>query len=85
MRDYQVRGLNWLIQLQHNGINGILADEMVKNICLIVVSFLNQIYFKGSRKNIANDISAWLCQTLQTPKWPLPDYCAEINITKLGE
>ena len=29
MRDYQVRGLNWLVQLQHNGINGILADEMV--------------------------------------------------------
>uniref|UniRef100_A0A915PGR2 Uncharacterized protein n=1 Tax=Meloidogyne floridensis TaxID=298350 RepID=A0A915PGR2_9BILA len=28
MRDYQIRGLNWLIQLQHNGINGILADEM---------------------------------------------------------
>lgn len=29
MRDYQIRGLNWLISLQHNGINGILADEMV--------------------------------------------------------
>ena len=29
MRDYQVRGLNWLIQLEHNRINGILADEMV--------------------------------------------------------
>lgn len=29
MRDYQIRGLNWLVSLQHNGINGILADEMV--------------------------------------------------------
>lgn len=29
MRDYQIRGLNWLIQLQHKNINGILADEMV--------------------------------------------------------
>jgi SWI/SNF-related matrix-associated actin-dependent regulator of chromatin subfamily A member 5 len=29
MRDYQIRGLNWLIQLQYNDINGILADEMV--------------------------------------------------------
>lgn len=28
MRDYQVRGLNWLITLYENGINGILADEM---------------------------------------------------------
>lgn len=29
LRDYQVRGLNWLISLYENGINGILADEMV--------------------------------------------------------
>ncbi len=29
MRDYQVRGLNWLTSLHCNGINGILADEMV--------------------------------------------------------
>lgn len=28
MRDYQVRGLNWLIGLYENGINGILGDEM---------------------------------------------------------
>lgn len=29
LRDYQIRGLNWMVQLQHNCINGILADEMV--------------------------------------------------------
>jgi len=29
MRDYQVQGLNWMVGLNHNGINGILADEMV--------------------------------------------------------
>jgi SNF2 family DNA or RNA helicase len=29
MRDYQIQGLNWLISLHANGINGILADEMV--------------------------------------------------------
>lgn len=28
MRDYQIEGLNWLINLYENGINGILADEM---------------------------------------------------------
>lgn len=28
MRDYQLRGLNWLISLFENGMNGILADEM---------------------------------------------------------
>lgn len=29
MRDYQLAGLNWLIRCYENGINGILADEMV--------------------------------------------------------
>jgi SNF2 family DNA or RNA helicase len=29
MRDYQLAGLNWMIKLYENGINGILADEMV--------------------------------------------------------
>ncbi len=28
MRDYQVRGLNWMISLYQSNINGILADEM---------------------------------------------------------
>jgi hypothetical protein len=28
MRDYQVRGLNWMISLYENGINGILAGKL---------------------------------------------------------
>lgn len=28
MRDYQLRGLNWLISLYDSNVNGILADEM---------------------------------------------------------
>lgn len=28
MRDYQIVGLNWLIRIYENGLNGILADEM---------------------------------------------------------
>lgn len=32
MRDYQVQGLNWMASLHHNGINGILADEMVREV-----------------------------------------------------
>jgi SWI/SNF-related matrix-associated actin-dependent regulator of chromatin subfamily A member 5 len=30
MRNYQLEGLNWMIRLQENGVNGILADEMVR-------------------------------------------------------
>lgn len=29
MRAYQLQGLNWMVSLHHNGLNGILADEMV--------------------------------------------------------
>lgn len=32
MRPYQLQGLNWLVQLYENNINGILADEMVQKI-----------------------------------------------------
>jgi hypothetical protein len=27
-REYQLEGLNWMVRLMDNGINGILADEM---------------------------------------------------------
>jgi SNF2 family DNA or RNA helicase len=30
MRGYQLQGLNWMVSLHHNGLNGILADEMVR-------------------------------------------------------
>ena len=28
LRDYQLAGVEWLISLWENGLNGILADEM---------------------------------------------------------
>ena len=28
MRPYQLEGLNWMVRLQENGVNGILADEV---------------------------------------------------------
>ncbi len=31
MRPYQLQGLNWMVSLHHNGLNGILADEMVRS------------------------------------------------------
>lgn len=33
MHGYQLEGLNWLIKLHSNGINGILADEVDFNLC----------------------------------------------------
>ena len=45
MRDYQVQGLNWLISLYENGINGILADEMGLGKTLQTISFLGYLRF----------------------------------------
>ncbi|KAK9722597.1 chromatin remodeling complex Adenosinetriphosphatase [Basidiobolus ranarum] len=43
MRDYQIHGLNWMISLFENGINGILADEMGLGKTLQVISFLGYL------------------------------------------
>lgn len=40
MRDYQLEGLNWMIQLRENGLNGILADEMGLGKTLQTISLL---------------------------------------------
>lgn len=47
MRDYQIRGLNWMISLYENGINGILADEMGLGKTLQTISLLG--YMKHFR------------------------------------
>lgn len=36
MRAYQLEGLNWMIRLQENGVNGILADEVSELFCFVV-------------------------------------------------
>ena len=40
MKDYQIRGLNWMISLYENDINGILADEMGLGKTLQTISLL---------------------------------------------
>ncbi|CAG8733575.1 18687_t:CDS:2, partial [Acaulospora morrowiae] len=48
MRDYQLQGLNWMISLFENGINGILADEMGLGKTLQTISFLGYLrYFRN--------------------------------------
>ncbi|KAJ0238585.1 ISWI chromatin-remodeling complex ATPase CHR17 [Hirschfeldia incana] len=44
MRDYQLAGLNWLIRLYENGINGILADEMGLGKTLQTISLLAYLH-----------------------------------------
>ncbi|CAL5219362.1 g1181 [Coccomyxa viridis] len=44
MREYQMQGLNWLIHLYDNGINGILADEMGLGKTLQTISLLGYLH-----------------------------------------
>lgn len=47
MRDYQIDGLNWMVSLHDNGINGILADDMGLGKTLQTVSLLGYLkHFK---------------------------------------
>ncbi|CAL4075902.1 unnamed protein product, partial [Meganyctiphanes norvegica] len=78
MRDYQIRGLNWMINLHKNGINGILADEMGLGKTLQSISLLG--YMKHFRnisgphivivplstlRNWENEFEKW-CPSLRT-------------------
>ncbi|CEF63160.1 SWI/SNF-related matrix-associated actin-dependent regulator of chromatin subfamily A member 5 [Strongyloides ratti] len=45
MRDYQIHGLNWLITLRTNNVNGILADEMGLGKTLQTISILAYVKF----------------------------------------
>lgn len=72
MRDYQIRGLNWMIGLYENGINGILADEMGLGKTLQTISLLGYmkhyrningphmvIVPKSTLRNWQNEFSRW--------------------------
>ncbi|KAE8215904.1 hypothetical protein CF327_g874 [Tilletia walkeri] len=47
MRDYQLDGLDWLISLYENGLNGILADEMGLGKTIQTISFLAHLRENG--------------------------------------
>lgn len=48
MRDYQLKGLSWMLRLHDNGINGILADEMGLGKTLQTISLIGYLkHFRG--------------------------------------
>jgi SWI/SNF-related matrix-associated actin-dependent regulator of chromatin subfamily A member 5 len=78
MRDYQLRGLNWMISLMDNGINGILADEMGLGKTLQTISLLGYLMHyrqnhgphivivpKSTLQNWLNEFKRW-CPSLTT-------------------
>ena len=47
LRDYQLKGVQWLISLYQNGLNGILADQMGLGKTIQTIAFLCHIRSKG--------------------------------------
>ena len=74
MRDYQVQGLNWLVSLFENGINGILADEMV-----------SVLLIQGTWQNLANDFILGISKAFQ--KEQRTSHCdrTQIDSSQLGK
>ena len=77
MRDYQIRGLNWMISLYQQNINGILADEMGLGKTLQTISLLGYmkhfrnaarphlvIVPKSTVQNWCNEFAKW-CPTIK--------------------
>ncbi|CAM9986512.1 unnamed protein product, partial [Hapterophycus canaliculatus] len=77
MRHYQLEGLNWMIRLNDNGINGILADEMGLGKTLQSISVLAYMHEykhisgphiilvpKSTLSNWLNELKRW-CPSLR--------------------
>mmetsp|Transcript_16682 Transcript_16682/g.36078 ORF Transcript_16682/g.36078 Transcript_16682/m.36078 type:complete len:748 (+) Transcript_16682:1282-3525(+) len=47
LRDYQLKGVKWLISLYQNGVNGILADQMGLGKTVQTIGFLTHLRNKG--------------------------------------
>ena len=81
MREYQLQGLNWMIHLYDNGINGILADEMGLGKTLQSISLLGYLHEyrgitgphliivpKSTLSNWMNEVRRW-CPVLRPIKF----------------
>lgn len=77
MRDYQVRGLNWMISLYENGINGILADEMGLGKTLQTISLIG--YLKHFKNNSGPHIVIVPKSTLQNWMNEFEKWCPSVR------
>ena len=78
MREYQLQGLNWLISLYENAINGILADEMGLGKSLQTISFLG--YLKHYRSVNGPHLLVTPKTTLQNWHNEFSKWCPSMNV-----
>jgi hypothetical protein len=68
LRHYQWQGIQWLISIHDNDINGILADEVVLSLFFIFFSLFNFFPPDGTWKNGSN---YWVASILGCCSWIL--------------
>jgi SWI/SNF-related matrix-associated actin-dependent regulator of chromatin subfamily A member 5 len=81
MRDYQIRGLNWMISLYQSGINGILADEMGLGKTLQTISLVG--YMKHFRNAARPHLVIVPKSTLQNWVNEFTRWCPSIKVACL--
>jgi len=81
MRSYQIEGLNWLINLYEQGINGILADEMGLGKTLQTISLLG--YLKNDRNVSGPHIIIVPKSTLGNWLRELDRWCPSLRVIKV--
>ncbi|KAN0132684.1 SNF2 family N-terminal domain containing protein [Lactarius tabidus] len=81
MRPYQLQGLNWMVSLYHNSLNGILADEMGLGKTLQTISFL--AYLKHQRSIPGLHLVVVPKSTLQNWAREFERWCPDFNICLL--
>jgi len=97
MKDYQLEGLEWLVSLYENGLNGILADEMGLGKTLQTISFLAFLREKGVwgpflvvgpvsvLSSWVDEIGRWAPDMPRILYHGTPPERAEIRRTKMGK
>ncbi|GBG25644.1 ISWI chromatin-remodeling complex ATPase CHR11 [Hondaea fermentalgiana] len=81
MRPYQIEGLNWMINLYEQGINGILADEMGLGKTLQTISLLG--YLKNDRNVSGPHIIIVPKSVLGNWQRELARWCPSLRVIKV--
>ena len=80
LKDYQLKGLQWMVSLYNNRLNGILADEMVSPSSPLMKHYQ---FFVGSRKNHPNHFPNRLPHRSQTSAWTISCHSTLVHNDKL--
>lgn len=78
LKDYQVKGLQWMISLYNNRLNGILADEMVRSDFLSV-----SLTDVGSRQDHPNHLPHHLSHRKEATVRALPRHRSAVHAHQL--